>query len=170
VREHRRHRSFGVHISFVRSVTMDKWDDKQVSKNTRTPHACTYTHTHKHTHTHTYTCIQHTYTNTYTHTHKHTHTHTRARPHTRIYTGARAHTRTHPHINTSRATSDGGRLLYGNQNDIQQTTACVYEGRWQQVVQGGTNIHLIYIYEYEYVFTHQCTHKYKHLCVQKYLC
>eukprot|EP00277_Geminigera_cryophila_P014584 CAMPEP_0179445758 /NCGR_PEP_ID=MMETSP0799-20121207/29199_1 /TAXON_ID=46947 /ORGANISM="Geminigera cryophila, Strain CCMP2564" /LENGTH=187 /DNA_ID=CAMNT_0021234111 /DNA_START=90 /DNA_END=649 /DNA_ORIENTATION=- len=26
-----RHRSFGVHISFVRSVTMDKWDDKQLA-------------------------------------------------------------------------------------------------------------------------------------------
>jgi hypothetical protein len=25
-----RHRSFGVHLSFVRSITMDKWDDKQV--------------------------------------------------------------------------------------------------------------------------------------------
>ena len=26
-----RHRSFGVHISFVRSITMDKWDDRQLA-------------------------------------------------------------------------------------------------------------------------------------------
>ena len=26
-----RHRSYGVHISFVRSITMDKWDDRQLA-------------------------------------------------------------------------------------------------------------------------------------------